>query len=130
MHLVMQIYLEEKLVRVFEEVRYVGLKNKSTAKFVVRQVDVISNETTMSGAKFSQSYTSGDINTYGNSGNINANTTGFGIDKGAASMQALPGFSTEFEHNFKQAPIIERSGVSVEIVEATSSALKYKLIKK
>ena len=114
----------------FEEIRYVGLKDKSTAKFVIRQVDIISNETTMSGGKFSQSYASGNVNTYGNNANINVNTTGFEIDKGAASMQALPGFSTEFEHNFKQNPTLERSSVSIEIIDANPSAIKYKLIKK
>lgn len=110
--------------RGFVDIRYMGQTPDGRAIFHRKQVDVFSNETTMSrsGMRFGQA----TVNTYGNS----ATVSGFSTGAPAASVQALPADTIEIALDLAANRTITVDGRQIEIISADASGVSYRIVRR
>lgn len=110
--------------RGFIEVRFMGITDDGRAIFRRRTVDIFSNETTMSrsGMRFGNA----TITPNGDG----ATVTGQSYGAPSATVEALPPDTIEFALDLSKSRIITAENFSVEILNADSSGVKFKVNKR
>ncbi|WP_067866814.1 hypothetical protein [Neptuniibacter marinus] len=116
----------------YTELRFMGLTPEGHIIFRLIDIDIESNETTMS--RYGTSTTTVNSNTtanasvYGNSayGTANTRTVISHYEKPSATVTQLPPNTVEFIFN-PEDKILELEGVSVEVVKTTDYSISYVL---
>jgi len=103
----------------YQEMRYLGMADESTAIFAFRDQEIYSNETTMSRSGM------GFVNLQ----HTQTSTTGTVIVPPSSTTQALPTYEVQFRHNIREQPVFEHSGIRISIIKTTPTELTYSLSK-
>ena len=118
-----------------QELRYLGMVDDTTARFIFRDQPIYSNETTTSrlGGGF---LTRPGTTTTGNvaGGNVALQTTGgiataVGAAPKGVSVLALSPFEAEIRVNLSEQRTFEHSGARITILSATPTELTYSLMR-
>lgn len=113
-----------KVNRGFLELRYQGVREDGLLVFYLKDIETLSNETTMSRYGAS-SYTTVNATSYGNSVYATATT----YERPDGQTVTLPPYTTYFLIDPESQSVFEIGDVSVSVIDATNTKLTYSLNK-
>jgi hypothetical protein len=113
--------------RGFTEVRYMGVNAAGAPLFRRRDVDIMTNETTMSRTGgFSSFQAPGGARRVGSVGSAGFSAAGSSYTPPMANVGALPPDTTEFALDLKQGRVVTVGQHGFEVVEAMPAGVKFR----
>lgn len=110
----------------YSELRFAGIDKNANRIFYRKDIDILTNETTMSRTKIAQTYGHADTNLYGNNASTNYSSTTY--MPSSDYHKAIPSDTIQIKLS-KNENKLYFLGHVVHIIEATSHSLKYKITK-
>ncbi len=113
--------------RGFTEVRYMGLNPSGMPAFRRRDVDIMTNETTMSRTGgFSSFQARGNAHQALGGGSAQFNAFGTSYTAPTANVGALPSDTVEFALDLRQSRVVTIGQNGFEVIDASPAGLKYR----